>query len=105
MLAGYSGGLIVLFGPTGGYLIGMALAAYAMAWLRSALNVNSFVGYVALSFLGSVIIFVSGYVWLASFVGARAAFEVGVIPFLGGDVVKVLLASGLVKFYQERSFR
>ena len=85
--------------------MGMLMAAYAMAWLRELGDVYSYPGYVALGFVGSALIFALGYVWLSSFVGTTAAFQLGILPFLGGDVVKVLVAAGLVKFYQGRLLR
>lgn len=105
VLSGYVGGLHYLFGSTGGYLMGMVFAAYAMAWLRDVGDVYSYLGYVALAFVGSLVIFACGYVWLASFVGTNAAFQAGVVPFVGGDIVKVVFAGGLAKFYQGRLLR
>ena len=81
------------FGPTIGYLIGMALAAVWMGtlsdrgwtktWLRTYL--------VALS--GSVIIFSCGVFCLSFFLPFKNLLITGVLPFLPGDLIKSLLAS------------
>jgi biotin transport system substrate-specific component len=42
---------------------------------------------------GEVVILASGFAWLAIFVGVDRALETGVVPFLAGDFLKVLLAA------------
>ena len=80
-------------GPTMGYLVGMAVAAYWMGtlsdwgwtktWLRSYLT----------ALLGSVIIFSSGVMLLSVFIPAKDLWSAGVLPFLPGDFFKTLLSS------------
>ena len=83
-------------GPTGGYLVAFPLAAALVGglatrgWDRRPLTL-----FFAM-LLGSLVIFALGAAWLAHFVGASRALTLGVVPFLPGDVVKALLAAGLL---------
>jgi biotin transport system substrate-specific component len=99
VFAQFSGGLGVLVGPTGGYLISYPLAA-AIAGLaagavlraprsRALISANAF-GLVALA-----VIYAVGATWLAlqSNLSPGAALTAGVLPFVPFDVVKVVLAA------------
>jgi len=46
--------------------------------------------------LGHVVLFATGYAWLAQLIGPQAAFAAGVTPFILGTVVKTLLAALVV---------
>jgi len=46
--------------------------------------------------IADAVIFGLGFSWLASMIGAEKAFAFGVVPFVLGDLVKVVLASALV---------
>jgi biotin transport system substrate-specific component len=96
-------GLAVLFGPTGGYLVGFVLAAYIVGALaergwdrRPATTVMAMI-------CGNVILFACGLIWLAVLVylvgrplGARGVLAIGLYPFVPGEVVKIALAAGLL---------
>lgn len=94
--AGGAGGAARLAGPTGGYLLSYPFAAALVGglathgWDRRPLTM------LAAMLLGSLVVFTSGAGWLAHFVGPSRAFTAGVLPFLPGDVVKALLAAGLL---------
>jgi len=85
-----------LLGPTGGYLLSYPFAAALVGglatrgWDRRPLTM------LAAMLLGSLVVFALGAGWLAHFVGPAHAFTGGVLPFLPGDMVKALLAAGLV---------
>lgn len=95
--AGGAAGLAKLIGPTGGYLCAFPLAAFLAGllaergWDRKPLTT-------ALGMLlASLTIFLLGALWLAHFVGGVGSAVVqGVLPFLPGDVIKSLLAAGLL---------
>ncbi len=95
--AGGAFGAARLAGPTGGYLIAYPFAAAVAGWLATrGWDRRPLTMLVAL-LLGSVVIFALGAAWLAHFVGgASHALTLGVLPFLPGDVVKALLAAGLL---------
>jgi biotin transport system substrate-specific component len=86
-------GLAYMVGPTGGYLIGFALAAYGAGWL--ARHYRSLLGAVAAALAGLALIYLPGVLWLSGFVGAGKALTLGLLPFVPGDLVKAALAVAL----------
>lgn len=86
-------GLPYILGPTGGYIAAWLLAATitgAVAertrhWLPLALGVLA----------ATVVIYLVGASWLATFVGFEKALTLGVLPFLLGDAVKLALVTAL----------
>ena len=85
-----------LVGPTGGYLLSYPFAAALVGWLATRGWDRRPLTMLAAMLLGSVVVFALGAGWLSHFVGPAYAFTGGVLPFLPGDVVKALLAAGLV---------
>ena len=97
---GGGGGLIQLLGPTGGYLFAYPLAAAAAgAIVRSLRRTrgNSFFAGAAAALTGSVLILTSGVAWLSVLLhlGVAAAFKLGALPFLPGQVVKIAACAGI----------
>jgi biotin transport system substrate-specific component len=99
------GGLLYMAGPTGGFLIGFAVAAFVVGWLvERGFDRNPLTLFLAM-LAGDALIFLLGFVWLAWFatlssgatgIGAAAAFSGGVLKFVLGDLVKLALAAALV---------
>lgn len=87
-------GLAYLARPTGGYLAGFVIAAIVTGvWIhRGRLAV---LPTVLKMLAGLAIIYGLGVVWLAQFTGWQSVTAVGVMPFLVGDFIKVLLAAAL----------
>jgi biotin transport system substrate-specific component len=89
-------GLLHLVGPTGGYLLAFPVAAGVTGALvarapRSILRV------LLACALGMVIIHVGGVAQLALLGGNPvAAFRIGFLPFLTGDLLKVGLAAAVI---------
>ena len=86
-------GLLYMAGPTGGYLVGFALAAGLTGWLAERGFDRSVIGTAIAMIAGNLVIYVFGLAWLANFVGFEKAVTLGVIPFLFGDLVKIMLAT------------
>ena len=93
VFSGFTSGPGKLFGPTGGYLIGFIPLA-----LIAGFFINHFHNKKALSFLGMIlgtaVCYALGTSWLAiqAHMGFQAALMAGVIPFLPGDFIKMILA-------------
>lgn len=89
----FMGGPSKLFGPTGGYIIGYIFLAPICGFFVNKWNgkiVTTFLGMV----LGTIVLYTFGTVWLGyqlslSFMEALA---VGVIPYIPGDLVKMVIA-------------
>jgi len=90
--------LPVILGPTAGYLFSYPFAAALVGWLAERGWDRKPLSMLAAILLGSLVVFAFGAGWLvhAHFVGASHVFAVGVLPFLPGDVLKALLAAGLL---------
>jgi len=87
-------GLAVLFGPTGGYLFGFLAAAYIVGMLSELRYQRSLFQASSAIIVGNVIIYIFGLFWLARFVGESQVLQLGLYPFLIGDLLKIL--SGIV---------
>jgi biotin transport system substrate-specific component len=86
-------GLAYMAGPTGGYLVGFALAAAITGWIAER---RRDIGALALAVIaGSIAIYLPGVLWLARFVGFEQALGLGLAPFLVGDILKAVLALAL----------
>jgi biotin transport system substrate-specific component len=89
-------GLVHLFGPTGGYLLAYPLAAALISflWRRTG---RGFAAAVLSAAAGDVAILASGTLWLAALtqLAAFRAAALAVLPFLPGDVLKVVAAAGV----------
>ncbi|MBK9927977.1 MAG: biotin transporter BioY [Anaerolineales bacterium] len=92
--AGGASGLGILTGATAGYLVGFVVAAYVIGWLAER-GLERSVRTSIIPFLaGTVIIYIFGVAWLSTVVGGLGkAIEFGMLPFLFGDAVKLILAS------------
>ena len=95
VFAGGKAGIGVLFGPTGGYLIGFIVAAYLIGKLIEIKEKPGFF-WMALSMVaGLIVIYFFGVIQL-SFVAKFSlakAISVGVLLFLPGDAIKIIAAT------------
>lgn len=93
VFSGFTGGPGKLFGPTGGYLIGFAFMA-----LISGIFIDRFITKMYLCFvgmlLGTAVCYLLGTIWLAyqASLSFHAALAAGVIPFIPGDLIKIIIA-------------
>lgn len=90
------GGVAHFVGPTGGYLAGFLPAVALTGWLAETNWSRSIPLTLLGMILGSAVITLFGFVWLAALLGAEKAFLAGVAPFLVGDAVKAALAAVLL---------
>jgi biotin transport system substrate-specific component len=98
VFAGAAHGPHVVFGASGGYLVGFLVAAAIVgAGARRGAD-RSPLRTLLLFALASVVIYAIGTAWLCLDTGmsASAGIAAGVTPFIPGDVAKALLAAGLL---------
>lgn len=83
-----------LMGATGGYLIGYLLAAFIVGKIaeRSKTVLNAAM---ALT-VGNLVVYTLGAGYLATIVGLKNAFFMGIAPFLMGDFFKTLVSLKLM---------
>ena len=110
VFSGGSAGAAKLFGPTGGYLVGyLFLALIAGAFVgRYTENKWKSIAFAALGMvLGTMVLYALGTAWLAYSAGMdfQAALWAGVIPFIPGDLVKMVIAVLLGSAVRRRLLR
>ena len=93
--AGGKAGIGVLVGPTGGYLIGFVVGAYVMGWLIEFRRSLSFMWILFSMVIGTLVIYTLGIIQLSLWlkIGLEKAILIGVLPFIVGDSLKILLAT------------
>jgi biotin transport system substrate-specific component len=98
VFAGGTGGIGKFLGPTGGYLLGFAAAAYLIGVIsergrgRVAIDVMAMLA-------GTLVIYAFGVSWLKVVTGMSfaKASAVGMMPFLIGDLLKIAAAIPIAK--------
>jgi biotin transport system substrate-specific component len=91
--AGGMAGTAVFAGPTAGYLIGFIAAAFVVGWLAERGWDRSPARTVVMMLLGTAVIYAFGLLWLSTFTGWANVLTLGMVPFLPGDILKVMLAA------------
>lgn len=103
VFSGFSGGPAKLAGPTGGYLVG-----FIFLILIAGLSMKFFHGRPILIITGIIIGFLVtnliGTLWLAvqMHISFAAALSFGVLPYLPGDCVKIVIAVMIGPMLQKR---
>ena len=86
----------VIAGPTAGYLFSYPLAAFLVGFLAERGWDRRFWRALAAMMVGEITIYAIGLPWLALFVGPAQALPLGLLPFIPGDIVKLLLAAAVL---------
>ncbi len=86
-------GVPVIVGPSAGYLFAYPFAAVAVGLLAERGWDRRFRGAAAAMLVGEAVIYLGGLPWLTLYVGAERAVPLGLLPFVPGDAVKLLLAA------------
>lgn len=106
VFAGMSGGIGVLFGPTGGFLVGFIFNGLITGWLLEKTAFTYSAAIVA-NIVGAAITLVIGMCWLkiSASMTWSAAFTGGVLPFLLPGILKALAAAYLGIFLRRRLYQ
>ncbi|HEY0122331.1 MAG TPA: biotin transporter BioY [Rhizobium sp.] len=101
VLSGGRGGLSVFAGPTAGFFVGWAFAAYVTGYLSERLvkaeqtGIAQGIGFFIASVIGGVVVlyaFGIGWLAIAANIGFSKAF-LGSMAFVPGDIVKAVVAA------------
>jgi biotin transport system substrate-specific component len=89
------GGLSVLIGATGGYLVGFVIAGALVGRLAELGWDRHLGGAIGAMLVGNAVIYIVGLPWLAAVAGydAGTALQNGLAPFIVGDALKLLAAA------------
>jgi len=101
-----SGGIGALLGPSGGYLAGFIPAAFLVGYILERRE-NPPIQLVFLAMmLGLIVIYLPGVAWLmwVAKINLIKALFLGVLPFLPGDAVKVVMAALIIRKWGQRPF-
>lgn len=93
VFSGFSGGPGKLFGPTGGYIIGFFFMALICGYFIDKWNKELYMHFIGMA-LGTAVCYLFGTAWLAYQAGMtfQAALGAGVLPFIPGDLVKIIIS-------------
>jgi len=89
-------GVPVIIGPTAGYIFGFVPAAFLVGLSAGRGWDRSFWPAALAMAVGEAAIYAFGLPWLALYVGPGAAVTLGLLPFIPGDTLKLLLAAALL---------
>lgn len=97
VFAGFTGGIGILFGTTGGYILGFLLSGL-LYWLCEKLTENR-IAKLAACVLGLIVCYAFGTAWFMNVyarnsgaIGLATALSWCVIPFVVPDLVKLVMA-------------
>ncbi|MDP2945338.1 MAG: biotin transporter BioY [Atribacterota bacterium] len=95
VFAGFKAGIGILFGPTGGFLFGFIISAYVIGKIIELKKEKNIFYYFLAGLLGTVIIYIIGITQLSlvTGIGVKKAITVGMLPFVPGDILKIIAAS------------
>ena len=103
VFSGFTGGVGRILGPTGGYMIGYVFMAvisgfFIERWMSKRIL------HVAGMVCGTLICYLFGTMWLSRQAGMSfyAALGAGVIPFLIGDSIKIVIVVSMGPFIKKR---
>jgi len=93
-----SHGATVLFGATGGYIIGFIISAALVGWLAERRWDRKILKAIVTFVAGSVVVFAVGLPWLAVVLHTDlpTTLQYGLYPFILGGVIKAAIAAGLL---------
>ena len=103
VFSGFSGGFAKIAGPTGGYLIGYIFLALIAGWFIHRFENKVWIQYIGMC-LGTIVLYAIGTVWLARVTGMTfsEALAAGVVPFVAGDLVKIVVSIFLGRAVKKR---
>ncbi len=96
VFAGGQAGFAYMLGPTGGYLLGFVFAAFLVGWLAEHGWDRKVYLTLAAMLMGNIIIYAFGITWFSLVLDFERALTLAVLPFIPGDIIKILVAALLL---------
>jgi biotin transport system substrate-specific component len=104
VFAEWSGGWDYFTASTGGYLVGYLVCACIVGWFADRGATRSITTMIGVMLIANASIYLFGASWLANWtppgatdaLGWEAAYELGIQPFVPGDIVKLFAAACLL---------
>jgi len=102
VFAGFAGGISALLGPTSGFLAGYVLCAWIVGNLTARLGFSRSALLLSMT-LGTLACYVPGTAWFMLVTGTKLAGSLAacVLPFIPGDILKIVLAALLARRMQK----
>lgn len=102
VFAGFKAGIGILFGPTGGFLFGFIISAYIIGKIIELKKEKNFFYYFLAGIIGTIILYIIGITQLSlvTDMGMKKALMVGMLPFLPGDILKIIAASFIARKFK-----
>ena len=98
VFANFSAGVGILVGPTGGYIIGYIVAAFVVGTILDK-SYHSLFSYILSMSLGIITCYTLGTIWFMYITNNNliTSLAMCVIPFIPGDIIKIILGAMLAK--------
>jgi biotin transport system substrate-specific component len=95
-------GLPYMYGPTGGYLFGFLVAAFAVGFASGKGWMKSLAGNIGWMLAGHAIILAFGVAWLSRMIGFESAVATGLTPFWLATALKTAMAVAIYEALRRR---
>jgi len=103
VFANFKGGMHIIMGPTGGYILGFLACVATMCFFREKVTKENYLMQLANCFVGTCVIYACGISWLSLFVGAEKAIQFGLLPFIIPGAVKALMVTSASRYVKSGS--
>lgn len=103
VFSSFTGGIGKILGPTGGYIVGYIFMTMVCGWIIEKWTQN-YIMHIIGMILGTVVCYLIGTIWLSIQAGINvyAALAAGVLPFIVGDAIKILIISFIGPILRKR---
>lgn len=102
VFSNFSGGIHILLGLRGGYLLGFIPASVLAGYLLRVGWVKHRITVFLAALFGTIVLFIPGYFVLSRFVGYQNAYLFGVAPFYLVEICKIAIFTVVTPFFWKR---
>jgi biotin transport system substrate-specific component len=99
VFAGFSGGIVHILGPSGGFLVSFPGVAICISSLKFKKGLSDLIS----GLLGLFVIYSIGWMWLGIYMKSLVlSFKVGILPFILFDFIKMFISIYIKKMLVSR---